>query len=337
MSQDEALLEVEGLTLEFPAGRDQWVTVVDNLNLNVSRGEVTALVGESGSGKTVTSLALLGLLPFRGGRIAAGSVRFHGAELVGLSAREWRAIRGRRMAMIFQQPVLALNPAFTVGDQIAETARAHLPMSRKAARARAVEMLDRVGITNPAQRARDYPHMFSGGMCQRVMIAQALVCEPELLIADEPTTALDVTVQAMILALLRDIQAEMGISILLITHDLGVVSETADRIDVMYGGQIVEEGSADEVLHDPRHPYTETLIAAVPTSRMERFPSVPGTGPTPGHMPPGCRFAPRCSHATSICISGQPHLAAIGDDRFSRCVRVPELYPHEATKLENPL
>jgi oligopeptide/dipeptide ABC transporter ATP-binding protein len=325
MNTVEPLLAVEGLTIEFPQGGG-WVAVVEDAGFDVSPRETVALVGESGSGKTVTSLAALGLLEYRGGRVAAGSVRFEGKELVGAKKESMRRVRGGRVGMIFQQPMLTLNPAYKVGDQIAETIRAHRKVSRKEAWARAVHLLDRVGIQNPARRAHDYPHMYSGGMCQRAMIAQALSCEPSLLIADEPTTALDVSVQAKIIELLSDIQDETGIAVLLITHDLAVVSETADRVVVMYAGQIVETGTADQIFRDPKHPYTEALLRAIPGDKKERFVTVPGSAPMPGFIPAGCRFAPRCEHVVhGRCTPLPPPLVGVGNGRLSRCIRTGEL------------
>jgi oligopeptide/dipeptide ABC transporter ATP-binding protein len=322
------LLTVDGLTVEFPGSDGHWVPVVEDVSFSIGRGEITALVGESGSGKSVTALGVLGLLPLRGGRIASGSVQFEGIELVGLNNRAFRRIRGNRIGMIFQQPVLTLNPAYTVGEQIAESVRTHLGLGRKAAWARAVEMLRRVEISQPESRAKDYPHMFSGGMCQRVMIAQALSCEPDLLIADEPTTALDVTIQATILELLRDLQADTNISILLITHDFGVVAEMADKIVVLYAGQVVERAEATAMLLTPRHPYTDALLGAIPTETTRRLTVVPGTVPTPGHIPAGCRFSPRCTHFEhGRCDVVEPPLISIAPGRESRCIRVDEIYP----------
>jgi peptide/nickel transport system ATP-binding protein len=325
------LLVVDGLTIEFPDGEGGWLRVVEGASFSVGRGRITALVGESGSGKSVSALGILGLLPLRSGRLAAGSITFDGRELVGLESEAFRQIRGKRIGMIFQQPVRTLNPAYSVGEQIAESVRTHLHVSRSAAWARAVEMLRRVEIPYAATRARDYPHMFSGGMCQRVMIAQALACQPDLLIADEPTTALDVTIQATILELLRDLQAESGISILLITHDFGVVAEMADEIVVMYAGQVVETALAADVLLAPRHPYTEALLKAIPTEGTRRLFVVPGSVPPAGQIPPGCRFAPRCPHAVAgLCDRGNPPTALVGDGRLSRCLRVAELYAESA-------
>jgi peptide/nickel transport system ATP-binding protein/oligopeptide transport system ATP-binding protein len=325
MNAVEPLLAVDGVTIEFPSSSG-WVPVVEDAGFSVAPNETVALVGESGSGKTVTSLAVLGLLGYRGGRLASGSVRFEGDELVGAKRETLRRVRGGRVGMIFQQPMLTLNPAYKVGDQIAETIRAHRKVSRKESWTRAVDLLDRVGIHNPSRRAHDYPHMYSGGMCQRAMIAQALSCEPSLLIADEPTTALDVSVQAKIIELLRDIQAETGIGVLLITHDLAVVSETAHRVVVMYGGQIVETGTADQILRDPKNPYTDALLRAIPGDKKQRFVNVPGSIPTPGALPEGCRFAPRCQYAVpGRCTPAPVPLADIGEGRLNRCVRTGEI------------
>ena len=275
-------------------------------------------------------MSILGLLPHKGGRIAAGSIKFDGLELVGTRGG-WGQIRGDRIGMIFQQPSLTLNPAFTVGEQIAETVRRHRDVSRRQAWSQAIAMLERVGIPNPANRARDYPHMFSGGMCQRVMIAQALVCGPQLLIADEPTTALDVTVQANILELLRELQAERDLAVLLITHDLGVIAEMANRVVVMYAGQVVESGFASELLVQPHHPYTRALLGALPTAEKHRFMSVPGTVPDPGTLPRGCRFAPRCSAAVAgRCDTGSPVLEVVEAGWETRCIRAKELYASQS-------
>jgi len=321
------LLSVTGLTVEFAPRRGPWLPVIDNVSFEINRNEVLALVGESGSGKTVTSLALLGLVEYRGGRIASGSVEFDGIQLRDLTARGWRGIRGNRIGMIFQEPTEALNPAFTVGDQISETVRVHSTATRRSARNRAIELMRLVRIPNPEQRVRDYPHMFSGGMCQRVAIAQALAAEPDLLIADEPTTALDLTVQARILQLLRDIQERTGISILLITHDFGVVSEMADSVVVMYAGQVVETGPASDVLTHPIHPYTETLLGAVHASGQDgRVATAPGIVPGPNEIPPGCRFHPRCVHAIADCETVAVELREFGVRRMSRCLRSHELY-----------
>jgi len=322
----ETVLEVRDLCVDFntPHG---WSRVVDNVNLTLNRGETLGLVGESGSGKTVTSLAVMGLLT--GPRVkVTGSVKLAGQELIGLPAREMNRLRGRSIGMIFQEPRRCLNPAFTVGDQIAEVVRRHrTDTTRKDAWARAVEVLDLVGIPEPDKRAHDYPHQFSGGMCQRVMLAMALACEPVVLIADEPTTALDVTVQAQVLTLLTELQGRMGLGVLFITHDLGVVAETCDRVAVLYGGQVMEMTDAEGLFYDPQHPYTEGLLASTPDAqvRAERLHAIPGTVPPPWNWPSGCRFNPRCTYAQAgRCDQGAIVLGGPAD-HLVRCVRADEL------------
>jgi peptide/nickel transport system ATP-binding protein len=328
----DPLLAVAGLSIEF-ATDSGWVRVIDDVTLHVGRNETVAVVGESGSGKSVTSLAVMGLIPQPPGRIVAGSVRFDGMEMVGLSERQYQKVRGDRIAMIFQEPMSSLNPAFSVGEQIAEVVRWHRGWSRKKARERAVEMLGLVGIPQPSRRAGDYPHQFSGGMRQRVMIAMALSCDPQLLIADEPTTALDVTIQAQVLDLLERMRAEFEMSMLFITHDLGVVAEVADRVVVMYSGQVVEQGTAEPVFDHPRHPYTEGLLAAVPSTegRRDALAIIPGSPPVPGTTPPGCHFHPRCAYRIDACCSGSIALRDLGAGRQSRCIRVDELELEGAT------
>jgi oligopeptide/dipeptide ABC transporter ATP-binding protein len=323
----DPVLEVADLAVEFRTERD-WVRVVDGVDLTVGRGETVGLVGESGSGKTVTSLAAMGLLPAGQHRIPVGSIRLEGRDLVGLSERELADLRGDRVAMIFQEPRRSLDPAFTVGDQIAEVFRRHRGMSRKAALAEAATMLDTVGIANAHKRVHDYAHQFSGGMCQRVMLAIALACRPTLLIADEPTTALDVTVQAEMLRLMNELQVEFGVSILFITHDLGVVAEMCDRVTVMYSGQVVESGPMEELFTGPHHPYTEGLLAAIPDHAVPggRLKSIPGAVPAPWDLPEGCRFHPRCDYALAgRCDTGGNPLQAGADGRPTRCVRLGEL------------
>jgi peptide/nickel transport system ATP-binding protein len=319
------LLAVQGLSVEFPAGRG-WVRVVDDVSFDIAAGETVGLVGESGSGKTVSAQAILGLSRAQGGRVASGSVLFDGRDLTQLKERELAKIRGDRIGMIFQQPIRSLDPAFSVGDQIAEVVRRHRGVSRRAAWRRAVEMLERVHIDRAAERAGHYPHQFSGGMCQRVMTAMALACEPSLLIADEPTTALDVTVQAIILDMLRDIQADTGIAILFISHDLGVIAEIAERVVVMYAGQVVEAGSAENVFARLRHPYTEGLLASIPNVGDERLQSIPGSVPMAGRHPSGCRFHPRCPYfAAGRCDVVEPALELLGAGHAARCLRAHEL------------
>ena len=320
------LLSVEDLSVAFRIG-GQWRDVVRSASFDVDRGEILALVGESGSGKTVTSMALLGLIETLGGRVTGGRVTFDGEDVTRAPERRWLQLRGSRIGMIMQQPTRSLDPAFTVGDQIAETIRAHRGMSRKQAWRRAVELLDRVHIPDAAHRAEDYPHTFSGGMCQRLMIAIALSCDPQLLIADEPTTALDVTVQARILDLLREIQTEQHLSILYITHDLGVVAELCDRVTVMYAGEIVESAPVEEAFVAPRHPYTEGLIGSIPRpGRGKRMLTIAGQVPAPQLMPEGCRFHPRCEYAvTGLCTDQPVPLVATTRSHAVRCARAGDI------------
>lgn len=329
----ENILEIERLSVEVAGTRSGQMRIVDDVSFSVPRGSSVALVGESGSGKTVTSLAIMGLSQATGTTAVGGSIRFDGTDILTASERTKRSIRGARIGMIFQQPTRSLNPAYTVGDQIAESARRHLNLTRKEAWKRAVGMLDRVGIANAAARATEYPHSFSGGMCQRVMIAMAIVCEPELLIADEPTTALDVTVQRKILDLITEIQLDTGVSVLFVSHDLAVVAEFCQRVVVMYSGNVVEDGAVDEVFFRPSHPYTSGLLAAIPRPAVEtggRMLSIPGHLPAVGTLFPGCRFAPRCDFAVDeLCNRGVPPLrhvnAAHEDEHGSRCARSSEL------------
>jgi peptide/nickel transport system permease protein len=318
------VLVVDGLevTMSATAGG---VKVVEGVSFEIGEGETLGLVGESGSGKTVTSLAIMRLLPSPTARITAGTATLHGRDLFGLSFREIRAVRGPVMAMIFQDPMTSLNPAFTIGSQIAEAMRWHEPVNRGKAAGRAMELLDLVGI--PASRVHAYPHELSGGMRQRTMIAIALACRPKLLIADEPTTALDVTIQAQILELLKSLRHEMGMSMLFVTHDLGVVADICDRVAVMYAGQIVEQASATELFQSPKHPYTEGLLKAMPQDATPGEPLfvIPGRVPSPGEHEAGCRFANRCDHARPECVAGAVPLLEAAGEHVSRCVRVKEL------------
>lgn len=292
-----AVLDVVNLAVSYPTDTGR-VTVVDGVSLSVERGETLGLVGESGSGKSVTAMAIMGLLHTQGGQIDSGSVCLEGEELVGLSNRKMRDIRGKNMAMVFQEPMTSLDPAFTVGDQISEVVRRHCGLSRRAARSHAIELLNRVGIPSARNRSREYPHNFSGGMRQRVLIAMALSCGPSLLIADEPTTALDVTVQARVLELLKELQAEFEMGLLLVTHDLGVIAAISDRVAVMYAGSIVEESPTEAVFDRPLHPYTEGLLQAqrISAHRGLRLGSIPGEVVMPGRWPVGCRFEARCKY-----------------------------------------
>jgi oligopeptide/dipeptide ABC transporter ATP-binding protein len=303
------LLAVDGLVTTFPSSRGPGarVAVVDGVDLALERGETLALVGESGCGKTLTALSILHLVP-RPGRIEAGSIRLEGRELAGLPAVQWRGIRGAAIAMVFQEPMTSLNPVRSVGDQVMEAVRLHERVSRAEARRRALALFERVGIPDPAQRLESYPHQLSGGMRQRAMIAMALAARPRVLVADEPTTALDVTIQAQILELLRELVHELGMAILLITHDLGVVNELADRVAVMYAGRVVEQGGRVELLGAPRHPYTQGLLRAIPARVQpgERLAEIPGAVPSPEAWPPGCRFHPRCPRVFEPCRSRDP-------------------------------
>ncbi len=319
---DDALLSVRGLTVEFPGGDRGPARVVDGVSFAVRRGETLCIVGESGSGKSMTVLTALGLTPEPGQRIA-GEVRFDGHELTSLTERRWREFRGRRIGMIFQEPVAVLTPGLTVGVHLIETLRFHLGLDRGAARRRAIELLKLVRVPDPERRIDEYPHQLSGGMAQRVGIALALACDPDLLIADEPTTALDVTVQGQILDLLADIQERIGMAMILITHDLGVVAEVADRVAVMYAGQVVESGPASEVFGAPEHPYTRALLATMPQrhDRDSELSVIPGTVPSATDWPAGCRFHPRCPDAVPEC-SVSPPSPGPDPERVVRCLLV---------------
>ncbi len=301
------LLDIQNLTVEFKTGHG-WFRAVDGVSLTVDAGEVLAIVGESGSGKSVAMLAVMGLLPWTA-RVTAGRMDFQGRDLLHMSAGERRSITGKDIAMIFQEPMSSLNPCFTVGFQLTEALQTHLDLDKKAARARAIELLESVGIPGPEQRLSSFPHQLSGGMNQRVMIAMAIACGPKLLIADEPTTALDVTIQAQILDLLVRLQKDTGMGLVLITHSMGVVAETAERVSVQYAGQKVEEQPVRELFADPRHPYTAALLSALPErAKARRLPSIAGVVPGQFDRPPGCLFAPRCEFATSLCHSTAPKL-----------------------------
>jgi oligopeptide/dipeptide ABC transporter ATP-binding protein len=316
----DVLLEVRGLKTHFHV-LDGVVPAVDGVDFSLKRGETLGLVGESGCGKSVTSLSIMGLIETPPGEIVAGEIWFDGRELLSLSEHDREEIRGNDMTMIFQEPMTSLNPVFTVGEQIAESVRLHRKASKREAWDRATEMLRLVGIPSPERRVKQFPHELSGGMRQRVMIAMALACDPQLVIADEPTTALDVTIQAQILELIKRIQEETGTALLLITHDLAVVAETVERVAVMYAGRIVETGTVAETLLAPRHPYTEGLITSIP-SRVEkgqRLNVIRGTVPNPFRMPKGCKFEPRCPYAFEPCKPFEPELEAIDTDRRVRC------------------
>jgi oligopeptide/dipeptide ABC transporter ATP-binding protein len=300
------------------------VRLVEDVSLQVQAGETLAIVGESGSGKTVTFTSALGLLP-KPGRVIGGQALLEGEDLLRLSPEDLRRRRGARIGMVFQDPLTGLNPVFRIGDQIIEVLRAHLPLSRAEARERAIALLARVQIPDPARRVDDYPHQFSGGMRQRVLIAMAIALGPRVLIADEPTTALDVTIQAQILDLLRELQAEFGMSIILITHDLGVIAEMADEVAVMYAGRIVERASASKLFEDPQHPYTIGLLGSVPRLDEERetLLAIEGSVPPPFALPAGCRFHPRCPFAEDACTKEVPALKSIQPGHAVACLRAP--------------
>jgi peptide/nickel transport system ATP-binding protein/oligopeptide transport system ATP-binding protein len=320
------LLDVQGLTTAFMTGRGE-ITAIEEVSFSLKEGEILGIVGESGSGKSVTALTIMGLLPTPPARIAAGKVLFQGKELTKLSSREMQRIRGPGIAMIFQEPMTSLNPVFSIGDQIMETIKAHESLPAAALRKRAIDMLDRVGIPSAARRLDDYPHQMSGGQRQRVMIAIALACNPKLLIADEPTTALDVTIQAQILDLLMDLRDEFRMAIMIITHNMGVIAETADRVLVMYAGRVIEEAPVARVFDHPIHPYTRGLLECVPsiTEDRARLIAIPGTLPDPARRPPGCRYSVRCRYAQPSCSDALPPLILEEADHWAACLRAKEL------------
>jgi peptide/nickel transport system ATP-binding protein len=328
----EPLLNIRGLKTHF-ATDDGMVQAVDGVDISIGRGETVGVVGESGCGKTVTALSVLKLIAMPPGRIVAGEIRWQGRDLVPLGAKEMDRIRAKDIAMVFQEPMTSLNPVYTIGEQIAEVLRKHEDLGRKAAADQTVEMLRLVQIPNPEKRFNDYPHQFSGGMRQRVMIAMALACRPKLLIADEPTTALDVTIQAQILELLADMKQRFGMAIMLITHAMGVVAETSQRVVVMYAGKVIEEAPVDQLFANPRHPYTQGLIRSIPridkaATHKTRLEAIPGVVPSLLNPPPGCRFAPRCRYAMAKCREAVPPLVDTGGGHKVACVLVQdELVP----------
>jgi oligopeptide/dipeptide ABC transporter ATP-binding protein len=315
------LLSVQNLSVAFPHG-EGWVAVLRQLSLSVEGGEFVGLVGESGSGKTLTALAIVRLLP-EGGRILGGTIELAGDDLLGSSEEEMRRVRGGRISMVFQEPTTALNPVFTIGFQVAEAVKAHRGLDRRQAWREAGRLLDLVAIPAARQRLRDYPHQISGGQRQRVMLAMALAAHPDLLVADEPTTALDVTVQAQILELLETLRRELGLAILLITHDLAVVAETCQRVFVMYAGEVVEEATSDRLFAHPAHPYTRGLLAALPRlgrrSSRGSLPTIAGRVPDPGRLPEGCSFHPRCAEVLEICCRSEPPVVRMGARHRARC------------------
>jgi peptide/nickel transport system ATP-binding protein len=318
------LIEISDLRVTFHGDDGRTLHAVDAVDLAVANGTTLGLVGESGCGKSVTSLAIMGLLPKQAAEIT-GSIRFDGFDLLNVPDQTLRDLRGNRLAMIFQEPMTSLNPSFTIGDQIVETILRHRGGTRSAARRRAIELLRRVHIPSPERRIDEYPHKLSGGMRQRVMIAMALACDPQLLIADEPTTALDVTLQAQILDLMRELKAQSGAAIILITHDLGVVAEVCDEVAVMYAGEIVERASVDELFANPQHPYTVGLLGSIPRlgRRTSHLATIEGMVPNMTNPPSGCRFAARCPFAKAACVAAPPPFKNLSPAHWSRCIRAP--------------
>lgn len=314
------VLEVKGLHTSFFTN-DGEIPAVNDVSFQLGTGEVLGIVGESGCGKSVTSLSIMGLVPAPHGQIVSGEIFFKGEDLTQVSKKRYRQIRGNEISMIYQDPMSSLNPVFTVGSQLIEAILTHQKMSKRMAKSKAVDLLKTVGLPRAEALVDEYPHQLSGGMCQRVMIAMAMACEPEVLIADEPTTALDVTIQAQILDLMRRLNQEHHMSIMLITHDLGVVAEICDRVVVMYAGKIVEEGTVEEIFHQPKHPYTMGLIASVPDIRVknDRLYSIPGTVPKPGSVEKGCLFAPRCSSVFDRCKNEDPEMIVASETQSVRC------------------
>jgi oligopeptide/dipeptide ABC transporter ATP-binding protein len=320
LTKTDTLVSVENLKTYFYT-EDGTVPAIDGVSFEVRKGETLAIVGESGSGKSVTSLSIMRLIPQPPGKILDGDIKFQGESLLSKSEKEMRAIRGNRISMIFQEPMTSLNPVYKVGDQISETIILHQKKNKKEALAEAINLLNLVGIPEPERRINQYPHELSGGMRQRVMIAIALACHPELLIADEPTTALDVTIQNQILQLMKNLKQKSNMSIMLITHDLGVVAEMADRVVVMYSGQIVEQGDVFTIFENPKHPYTEGLLKSMPSAekRVGKLYAIDGVVPNPLNLPPGCRFADRCEYATALCHQEMPQIQQISEDEVVRC------------------
>jgi peptide/nickel transport system ATP-binding protein len=327
----EPLLEIRGLKTQF-ATDNGMVRAVDGVDITIGRGETVGVVGESGCGKTVTAMSVLKLIAMPPGRIVEGQILWQGRDLVPLENDDLDDIRTKQIAMVFQEPMTSLNPVYTVGEQIAEGLRRHEKLSRRDATDKTVEMLRLVQIPNPEKRVHDYPHQFSGGMRQRVMIAMALSCSPQLLIADEPTTALDVTIQAQILELLSDMKSRFGMAVMLITHAMGVVAETAQRVVVMYAGRVIEEAPVDELFANPRHPYTQGLIRSIPridraATTKKRLEAIPGVVPNLINPPPGCRFAPRCRYAMPACRVEVPPLRNVGGGHKVACILEPGNLP----------
>lgn len=319
--EGQHLLEVDNLKMYFHT-EDGIVHAVDGVSYTLDRGETLGVVGESGSGKSVTAMTIMGLIEMPPGKIEGGDVRYRGKSLLKMSEREMQQIRGNDIAMVFQDPMTSLNPVYTIGRQLGEGLRLHRGYTKEQATKRAVELLDMVGIPNPEQRVKDYPHQFSGGMRQRVMIAMALACDPDILIADEPTTALDVTIQAQIIELMKEMQEKNGNAIVMITHDLGVVADVADKIMVMYAGRPVEFGTAEEIFYNPIHPYTWGLVRSIPeqvTDEKKPLTPIKGNPPSLVNLPKGCSFAPRCPYATDKCRSERPETYTTETGHYARC------------------
>lgn len=314
------LLDVKDLQTHFKS-KKQTVRAVDGIDISIDKGQTVALVGESGSGKSMTSLSIMQLVPTPGGSIEGGEVNFNGRDLLKLTEEEMRKVRGNDISMIFQEPMTSLNPVLTIGRQITEVLRYHKKLGKEEAEKRAIELLKVVGFSRANELIKDYPHRLSGGMRQRVMIAMAMSCDPKLLIADEPTTALDVTIQAQILEIMKDLTKKFDTSILLITHDLGVVSEVADKVVVMYAGQVVENATVDQIFDNPLHPYAQGLLESIPSivGKIDRLKSIKGSVPLPDEMPSGCRFAPRCPKVFGRCTESNPDLYEVEPGHKARC------------------
>ena len=322
----ESALEIKDLRVSF-SSEGRKVEVVSGVTLSIPQGRIVGVVGESGCGKTVTALSIMRLIPEPPGRIEGGEIIFDGANLLDYGDREMRSLRGNRISMIFQEPISSLNPVFTVGEQIGEALRTHLKISKSEEKKRVIELLRLVGIPAPERRVKNYPHELSGGMSQRVMIAMALACSPEVLIADEPTTALDVTIQAGILELIDDLRIKMGMAVLLITHDLGIIAEVADTVYVMYAGKVVEHAVTRELFKNPKHPYTVGLLNSIPDLResKEKLDAIPGVVPSPGSFPPGCRFQDRCPLVIERCRREEPPLEEHAPGHYSACFRADDV------------
>ena len=319
-------MEVRNLSVSFGDNNERY-EVVSNISLNIPKGKIVCVVGESGCGKTVTALSIMGLLPIPPGSVDSGEIIFDGTNLLKLSEKELRKYRGNRLSMIFQEPISSFNPVFTIGNQIGEALRTHRSLSRKEEKEKVIELLSVVGIPAPETRMNSYPHELSGGMCQRAMIAMALSCDPELLIADEPTTALDVTIQAGILQLILELRDRIEMAVVLITHDLGIVSEIADEVYVLYAGKVVEKGTRDLIFNNPSHPYTTGLLKSIPSlyEKTKNLQSISGYIPSPKNFPTSCRFQDRCEYVFDKCREKEPELEKVNDSHFSACYKLKEI------------